>query len=319
MWSNPSYDPSPLAGHDIEAVTDYGELLAADPNKPDLARAYREIYPTGSSQKPVTATVALDTGVVESPTNPVFPTATSYTPPQAGEPIENFGGQPCGGDLTQSLVQSCNTTFAEIGVLLGEQFPPGMQRFGFYQQPPIDLFPNAAASTGPAPGSFQSNQPNFAFSGIGQGPVAATPLQMALVAGGIANGGVVMTPHVMDEITNADGERSGGFDQRPWLTATSAPTAAAVTTMMVQVVENGTGEAAKIPGVTVAGKTGTAQVGDAAETVHAWFIAFAPAEDPVVAVAVIVEGGGDAGNDATGGEVAAPIARQVIEAVLAGV
>jgi peptidoglycan glycosyltransferase len=89
--------------------------------------------------------------------------------------------------------------------------------------------------------------------------------------------------------------------------------------MMVQVVENGTGEAAKIPNVTVAGKTGTAQVGDAAETVHAWFIAFAPAEDPIVAVAVIVEGGGDAGNDATGGQVAAPIARQVIEAVLAGV
>jgi penicillin-binding protein A len=315
MYSNPSYDPNPFAGHDTVAVQAYGDLLRADPNKPELPRSYRERFPPGSTFKVVTASVGLEAGLV-TPDQPVFPSISSLDLPQTDDVLRNFGGQACGGDLTVSFENSCNTTFGQIGLDLGESFVPGMARFGVGEAPPLDLSPGAAASGGPPAGSFQQNQPLFAFAGIGQGDVFTTPLQMALVAAGIANGGTIMTPHVMAEITDAEGGNVRDFDAEAWTTAVSPATAQTVTGLMVNVVENGTGTAAQIPGVTVAGKTGTAQAppGDP----HAWFVAFAPAEAPQVAVAVIVENGGDFGSEATGGEVSAPLARQMIELLLAG-
>jgi len=313
MYSNPSFDPNPLAGHDTEAVEAYGQALTQNPDKPDLPRAYRERYPPGSTFKVITTSVALDAGIVAPETT--FPSVSSIDLPQTDRALSNFGGQVCGGTLAVSFRRSCNTTFAQIGLDLGESFVPGMAQFGVGDAPPLDLSPGAAESGGPPPGSFQQNQPLFALAGIGQGDVFVTPLEMALTAGAIANGGTIMRPHVMSEITDASGGNVRGFDEGAWRTATSPGTAGTVNGFMVSVVENGTGTAARIGGVTVAGKTGTAQLAEGGAP-HAWFIAFAPAEDPRIAVAVLVERGGNSGNEATGGEVAAPIAGDVIRLAL---
>ncbi len=316
MYSNPTFDPNVMTSHDFAAVQAAFDLLKADPANPALPRTYRETYPPGSTFKAVTASVALETGTAEPDTQ--FPTLTRLPLPQSTSSISNFGGEACGGTLFTSFTVSCNTTFARLGLELGDRFVPGMERFGIRHAPPLDVRPSAVESTGPAPGSFERNQPAFAMAGIGQGPdLRVTPLEMALVAAGIANQGTIMRPHVVGELR--DYQRRVVSRTRPsrWLTATDPATAAEVTAMMISVVNDprGTGTAARIPGVTVAGKTGTAETGPNANP-HAWFIAFAPAEAPRFAVAVLVEHGGNRGSEATGGRVAAPIARAVLEAAL---
>jgi penicillin-binding protein A len=313
MYSNPSFNPNPLVTHDSKAAQAAFTALSQNPDKPNLPRAYRERYPPGSSFKTVTASVALEDGVANP--NTVFPFRTQLTLPQTTNTLKNFGGENCGGTLTESFTQSCNTTFGQLGLQLGDQFVPGMAKFGIGSTPPLDVNPGAVPSVGPAPGTFQASQPQFAFAGIGQGEVAVTPLQMALVADGIANGGVIMTPHVAKEIRDSNDKLVRTIDPSPWMTATTPQVAAAVTQMMVNVVQSGTGTGAQIPGVTVAGKTGTAQT-VAGQAPHAWFVAFAPAESPRYAVAVIVEHGGNVGSDATGGRVAAPIAATMLRAAL---
>jgi len=310
MYSNPSFDPQPLASHDVKEVQRYFTALSTDPAKPDLPRAYRERYPPGSTFKTVTTSVGLDEGVT-SP-DQVYPQLSALPLPLTNVSLANFGNRRCGGTLVESFVESCNTTFAQIGLDLGDGFPPGMERFGIGAAPPLDLEPGAVASIGPPVGS---DQPRYALAGVGQGDVATTPLQMALVAAAIGNGGVVMRPHVGAEIRDANGDLVRRIDDSEWRTATSAATAQAVASMMRAVVERGTGTAAQVAGVAVAGKTGTAQV-DGAGAPHAWFIAFAPAEAPRVAVAVIVEHGGSFGSEATGGRVAAPIAAKILRVAL---
>jgi len=312
LYSNPSFDPQPLASHDVKEAQTYFEALSADPNKPNLPRAYRERYPPGSTFKTVTTSVGLDDGVTTPDT--VYPTLTSLDLPQTDDTLSNFGGRSCGGTLEQSFIQSCNTTFGQIGLDLGNAFVPGMARFGISETPPLDVAPGAVPSVGPPPDSFDDNQPLFAFAGIGQGDVATTPLQMALVAQGIANGGTIMTPHVGAEIRDSSDDLVRRIDDSEWKSATSATTAQAVTSFMIQVVQEGTGQAARVPGITVAGKTGTAQAPGGPP--HAWFVAFAPAEAPRVAVAVLVERGGNAGDDATGGREAAPVAADVLAVAL---
>ncbi len=313
MYSNPTFDQNPLAGHDTKAVNAFYKFLSAIPEKPDLARAYRERYPPGSTFKTITASVALETGLATPATE--YPSISSLDLPLTDAELDNFGGQSCGGTLAESFRKSCNTTFGKIGLDLGEAFVPGMNRFGINDVPPIDLVPGAALSTGPRAGSFQDNQPRFALAGIGQGDVATTPLEMCLVAAGLANGGVIMEPHVVKEIRDSDNEVIRTIPSREWKVAVTPATAAAVAAMMVDVVANGTGQAAQIDGVTVAGKTGTAQVGPGIDP-HAWFVSFAPAEVPEIAIAVIVENGGSAGSEATGGRIAAPIAAAVLRAYL---
>jgi peptidoglycan glycosyltransferase len=314
MYSNPSFDPQPLAGHNPKDVQAYWRSLNPDsPDTPLLPRAYRERYPPGSTFKIVTTEAALDTGIANPQTT--FPVRTSFTPPQAGRSISNFGGDSCGGTLEESFVKSCNTTFAQLGLELGEKFPPQMSGFGIYAAPPLDLDPGAATSSGPPPGSFEHNKPLFALAGIGQGDVAATPLQMALVAAAVANGGTVMRPHVAAEIRDDEGKKLRTIDAEPWKTAMPPATAATLRDFMVQVVQRGTGTSAQIAGVTVAGKTGTAQTCESCKP-HAWFVSFAPAEAPQYAVAVIVEHGGSMGSEATGGHVAAPIAASVLKFLL---
>ena len=293
-------------------------LYNVDPAKPMLPRSYREIFPPGSTFKTVTSISSLDAGITTP--DRFFSPLSALPLPQSSKPLGNFGGGTCGGTMTEAFTKSCNVVFAELGLELGNDFVPRMANCGVAagDAPPLDLDPSAVPSVGPPAGSFDNNKPSFASAGIGQDPVKVTPLEMALVAAGIANGGVIMTPYVAQQITDADGTPLRDAAPTPWKTCTSPETANEVRDMMISVVNSpiGTGTAAQIPGVLVAGKSGTAQTGIEGADPHAWFVAFAPADAPRYAVSVIVEGEGGF-NEQTGGEVAAPIARTMLEAALA--
>ena len=312
MYTNPSFDPQPLASHNAGAVQKYYNALSSDPQNPALPRAYREIYPPGSTFKVVTASGALATG--KATPKSLYPPERSYTPPQTDNAINNFGNKSCGGTLPEAFRQSCNAVFARLGVEMGEEFVPQIEGFGINSAPELDLNPGAVVSVGPQLGSFKNDNPSFAFAGIGQGPVATTPLQMALVAAAIANKGIVMKPHVGEKVTDREGRVVSRVKATAWKKATSPLIAATLTELMLSVVNNGTGTAARIPGIAVAGKTGTAQ--SPGGPPHAWFIAFAPAEAPRFAISVIIERGGSVGDEATGGRVAAPVAAKVLRALL---
>lgn len=311
MYSFPSYDPTPLASHNQSEVREAWELLNLDPARPMLPRAYRETFAPGSTFKVVTAAAALEREpdlVTKS-----YPTLRTLDLPRSEADLPNFGGGACGGALPELLRVSCNTGFGQMGLDLGaENLVETAEAFGFNDRPPVDL-PAVARSAIPPVEEFERNEPALAKSAIGQQDVRSTPLQMALVAAAIGNGGSVPAPHVMFEVRDDEGEVVRRSEPREWKRAMSPEGAAALRDMMVAVVNSGTGRRAALPGIQVAGKTGTAQtVGDNA---HAWFISFAPADAPQVAVAVIVESQ-DGVTEATGGRIAAPIARAVMEAAL---
>ena len=315
MWSFPSYDPNLLATHDFKAADTARKFLLQAPGKPLVPATYRERYFPGSTFKVVTASAGLQSGEV-TPTSPVYPQAESYTPPLTTNPIENFGGEVCGGTLFNILAVSCNSAFAQMGVDLGPEVMVGQaQAEGFNSKPPIDL-PAPAASFFPPVAFFDHNTPALAQSAIGQNDVQASALQMALVAAGVANGGVIEQPHVMQEVRNSDGEVIDSGAGRFWNRPLSEANAAIMNAAMVNVVEHGTATRMKIPGVLVAGKTGTAQLGSDPPRSHAWIIGFAPADNPRVAVAVVVLNQSGA-NESTGGRVAAPIAKAVMQTILA--
>ena len=188
------------------------------------------------------------------------------------------------------------------------------EAFGFNQEVPIDLTDPEESNF---PTNFEQDLPKLAQSSIGQNEVASTPLQMAMVAGAIANEGRVMTPHVLDRVTDQDGEVVDEYDAEVWTTAVDPGSAAIMRDAMIGVVEDGTATRLAIDGFTVGGKTGTAQLGTAEPRSHAWIIGFAgpPGGPAEIAVAVIVEGQPGA-SEQTGGRVAAPIARAVLEAGL---
>ena len=312
MWSFPSFDPNPLAAHDQTAVQASWEQLQANGARPLLPRTYRRNYAPGSTFKVVTAAAALE-GRPDLAAK-AYPPLRDLDLPQTTTNLPNFGNATCGGTLPDLLRVSCNTGFAQMGLDLGGGALAGKAAdFGFNARPPLDL-PAVAESVFPSANSFARDQPGLAQSAIGQRDVAATPLQMALVAAGVANGGVVMKPHVMAEIRDDQGEVVRTFQPEEWKRAMSPQNAAALRDMMVQVVARGTAGRAGVPGVTVAAKTGTAQT--VGENSHAWLIAFAPAEAPRVAVAVIVESQDGLGDTVTGGRIAAPIAQAVLRAAL---
>jgi peptidoglycan glycosyltransferase len=311
MWSFPSFDPNPMAAHAQQAVQAFFKQANEDPQLPLLPRTYRRTYAPGSTFKVVTAAAALE----QAPdlVAKQYPVLRTLDLPQTKTDLPNFGGSSCGGDLAALLKVSCNTGFAQLGLDLGaERLSSEAGKFGFRARPPLDL-PAVAASRFKEAVEFKQDLPGLAQSAIGQRDVAATPLEMALVAAGVANSGTIMTPHVMADVRDNEGQVVKAFEAKPWMAAMSAQSASTLRDMMVGVVTAGTGRAAAIPGIQVAGKTGTAQTeGDNA---HAWFIGFAPAEAPRVAVAVIVESQPGLG-DVTGGRIAAPIARAVLQAAL---
>jgi peptidoglycan glycosyltransferase len=321
LVSEPSYDPNLLASQDPEVVRDTWAELNADPDKPLLSRASDELFPPGSTFKLVTASAALQNGFGPGST---WPNPRELDLPLTDETLENFGGSHCAGGaatitLAEALRISCNVTFGEIGLELGaEALVEQARLYGFTAVPGEDLVPFDipwVSGVFPAPETFEQREPAVALSAIGQQDVAANPLQMALVAAAIGNGGVLMQPRLVTEARDPSGRVIATFDPEVFSTPLTPANAAILTQMMVAVVASGTGTAAQIPGIAVAGKTGTAQHGDGALP-HAWFVSFAPAEGPQVAVAVIVLDGGSLGSEATGGQVAAPIARAVMEAAL---
>ncbi|MDP9067735.1 MAG: penicillin-binding transpeptidase domain-containing protein [Actinomycetota bacterium] len=312
MWSNPSYDPTPLASHDGKEAKRYWESLNPDsPTGPLVSRVTSVGYPPGSTAKVVTAAAALES---KYEPDSVFPDPVELELPQTDETLTNFTKTSCAGgqiDLRTALEVSCDTTFAMLGMEIPNEIRQMAEAIGFNEPIPFDV--------GTEPSNFpevgEDAKPFQAYVGIGQGDVVATPLQMALVAATVANGGEVPRPQLVREVIDPSGGIVDRIQPESLGTAMSSETAREVTELMEAVVhgDNGTGQAAQIPGVTVAGKTGTAQTVEG-ENPHVWFIAFAPVEDPQLAVAVIVESGGTVGSEATGGAVAAPIAKQVLEA-----
>jgi penicillin-binding protein A len=316
LWSFPSYDPNPLSSHDLAAAQQVKEQLEADPGRPLRARTYQERFPPGSTFKVVTGSTGVNTGVV-TPDEPVYAVTNAYDIDFTEDDLNNFGGASCGGALFEILAISCNTAFAEMGAdTIGDQpMVEGAEAFGFNARPPIDL---PAAATSAFPAEFPGNEGNgpIARQSIGQGGVAASPLQMAMVAGAVANGGEVMTPHVMSEIRDEDGEVIDSYEPEPWQQAIRPDTASTMRQAMIGVVEDGTATRLAIDGIEVGGKTGTSSL-EPRPGSHAWIIGFAgpPRGESTVAVAVIVESQ-EGASEATGGRVAAPIARVVMERIL---
>jgi peptidoglycan glycosyltransferase len=313
MVSSPTYDPNVLASHDFGRVNRAWEELNAAESRPLLNRGVQEVYPPGSTFKLVTAAAALATGQYTPDTR--VRGGARLDLPQTSTDLVNDGGSSCGGDritLTQALEVSCNVSFGDIGMRLGgDALRAQAEKFGFGQAYLTDL-PGQVRSRFPA----DPDEPQTALSAIGQFDVAATPLQMAMVVAGIANGGTVMRPYVVDEVRAPD--LSVLDEARPEAyrsNAVSASVARQLTTMMVSVVDQGTATPAQIPGISVAGKTGTAQ-SSPQRPPYAWFVSFAPAENPQVAVAVLVEDAGVERNAISGSGLAAPIAKQVMQAVI---
>jgi penicillin-binding protein A len=312
LWSFPSFDPEGVSQPNQQNAQAAWRLLNLDGNKPLLPRAYRETFFPGSTFKVVTASAGLTSGKV-TPDEPVYPTEKEFTPPHTNRPLRNFGGESCGGKLFDVLRISCNTAFAHMGLDVGpEALVDRANAFGFDDKPPLDL-PAVARSPIVDASFFKNNEPLLAQTAIGQNTVAATPLEMALVAAGIANDGVIMAPHVLKEVRDEEGTVIRRFHVTPWRTAVTPEVASTMRSAMQLVVQSGTATRLAVPGVPTAGKTGTAQIGNGLS--HAWIIGFAPADAPRVAVAVIVES--QSGNtEATGGRVAAPIGEKVLEAAL---
>jgi peptidoglycan glycosyltransferase len=321
LVSEPSYDPNLLAAQDGPTVRRAWEELNADPEKPLLSKASDELFPPGSTFKLVTASAALENGFGP---DSEWPNPRELDLPLTDETLQNFGGSHCVGGratitLAEALRDSCNVTFGEIGLALGPEALAAQARlYGFTAVAGEDLVPFDipwVSGVFPEAAAFEGRDPQVAVSAIGQQDVRANPLQMALVSAAIANDGELLRPRLVTEIRDPSGRVIATFEPEEFSRPLSPENAAAMTAMMVAVVSSGTGTAGQIPGVTVAGKTGTAQHGEGLNP-HAWFTAFAPAEAPQVAVAVIVLDGGNLGSEATGGQVAAPIARAVMEAAL---
>ncbi|MHB1912583.1 MAG: peptidoglycan D,D-transpeptidase FtsI family protein, partial [Acidimicrobiales bacterium] len=312
MYANPTFDPTPLASHNANTERNAWSLYTLNPTQPMLPRSYRQTYPPGSTFKMVVASTVLDHDPALAQKQ--YPTVSSIKLPLTTNTLHNYAYETCGGLLPQLFQVSCDTGFGQIGLDLGaSNMSTGASAFGFNQVPPIDL-PGAAVSSFPAASFFNGQEPLLAYAAIGQDVVTATPLQMALVGETIADGGTMMTPHVMARVTDQQGNVLESYTPKAWLHPTSAATAAQVTSMMELVTQgNGTAADVVIPGIKVAAKTGTAQTGHHAT--DDWMVAFAPAGAPKVVVAVSVP---NQAPSATGDSVAGPITLAVLKAALGG-
>lgn len=301
MVTHPTFDPNaavPMQGRDTQAAW---TALNADPNRPLFNRPTSGLYPPGSSFKVVVASAALDMGVV-TPAS-VYNCAGKLV--VHGYPIYDFGRKTHGSlSFAQALIVSCNITFAQVGLQLGaDGLVDYSERYGFNAGIPFDLPTEASHILDAA--QMGKDPVQLATASFGQGQDLATPLQMAQVAAAVANGGKLMRPYLVDRVQDYNGKILEQTRAKELNQVIKKETAGTLTDIMVKVVEDGTGTAAQVEGVQVAGKTGTAEVAGADP--HAWFICFAPADQPSLAISVIVENGGE------GGVTAAPIARKIIE------
>jgi penicillin-binding protein A len=307
MASVPGYDPN-----DVRRQSGF-RALNRDTDAPLLNRATQSGYPPGSTFKVVTAIAAIDSG--------------RYTPdsringrngkPISGVPLNNDGGESFGDiTLTDALTHSVNTVFGEVGEKVGkETMKRYMERLGFDEQVEVDLPADERSASGERRnGRILDPTSRFVDVGrmaIGQDKLTVTPLQMAMVAASVANGGKLMKPHIADRVVDRDGRTVNRIEPEEMAQVMSRETASKVGAMMGDVVREGTGTAAALQGIDVAGKTGTAEVDRPCGPNQLWFIAFAPAQDPRVAIAATVECG-----TGFGGTVAAPIAKAVMQELL---
>ncbi|WP_137146360.1 D,D-transpeptidase PbpA [Mycolicibacterium sp. CR10] len=313
MVSAPSYDPNLLATHDIGEQSATWQQLRDDPNSPLLNRAISETYPPGSTFKVLTTAAALQAGATPG----TQLTAQAQIPlPDSTAMLQNFGGTPCGGNPTATLeyafAHSCNTAFVQLGIDTGADALRGTARsFGVDIAPPTTPLQVVESTVGPIP-----DDAALGMTSIGQKDVALTPLQNAMIAATVANKGVTMRPYLVDSLKGPDLANIATTAPTEERRAVTEQVADTLTDLMVA-AEQVTQQKGAIAGVQIASKTGTAEHGtDPRNTPpHAWYIAFAPAQAPKVAVAVLVENGGDR-LSATGGAVAAPIGRATIAAAL---
>jgi peptidoglycan glycosyltransferase len=309
MASTPTYDPGQLSSHDPAAIREYADRLDAMERDPRLNRAIGDNFPPGSLFKVIVSAAALADG--RTPET-VVPAPKEFPLPNSTRVIPNFNGSSCSPSGEQPLIDaltiSCNTAFAQLGIDLGEDRVREMaEAFGLDGEKfEIPLRVEASGI-----GDIEDDAA-LAQTSIGQRDVRMTPLQAALVAATVANDGVQMKPYLIDQVQAPDLTVIDSTSPEEWREPISEDVANQLTEMMVSVVANGSGRAARIQGVEVAGKTGTAQVSPDVPD-HTWFMGFAPADDPKIAVAVFVANGGG-----TGGERSAPIARDVMQAYLDG-
>jgi cell division protein FtsI/penicillin-binding protein 2 len=304
LASSPSYDPSTFAGGGADDEEAWNALVD-DPDEPLLNRALRETYPPGAAFDVVTAAAALENGLLGDVDEETGTPDPYHLPHTEDTKLTNpIGGAPCeDASIRVALQWSCNTVFANLSDQIGnEQMKETAEAFG-YNEDELDIPLRAAESVYP-----EDNRPQNALAGIGQASNRATPLQMAMVAGAVANGGVLMEPHMVDEQSEPE-ELS---------TPLSSANAQALQSAMETVVEEGTGTAAQIDGFRVGGMTGTAQQGgDNEDWPYAWCVSYTLTDDgSPVAVAVVVENDSDDSGELGGGAVAGPIAKAVMEAVL---
>ncbi|PRY12144.1 peptidoglycan D,D-transpeptidase FtsI family protein [Kineococcus rhizosphaerae] len=317
MVTSPSYDPNGLASHDGKTEQSTWTSLNADDDDPMVNRATGSLYPPGSTFKLITAAAALESGDYTADTLLKGPQELPL--PQTSNTLKNDEGTACGPNdqvsLADALKISCNTAFGDLGLTLGaDKLAEQAGKFGFGQSLSIPT----SVATSSFPTGEKVAGPLLAYSAIGQGNDLATPLQVAMVSAAIANDGVVMEPNLIADVREAD-QTADVIDQpspRELGRAVSSGTAKTLQQMMELVVSDGTGTRAQIPGVTVGGKTGTAQHGTGLPP-YAWFTSFADDGKKKVAVAVVIEDGGST-ESAYGGRLSAPVAKTVMQAALDG-
>ena len=305
--SSPSFDPGLLAGDDAPAAF---EQLLMQNGEPLRDRATKELQAPGSTFKTIVTATALDTGTAGPGTE--FADPVEFELPGSTATISNFNGRPCNDGesvtLLRAFTRSCNTIFADLSIQLGaEDIGITTDALGWNTELDFDWpVPQAVFKTD----ELASDPAALGQSGIGERDVRATTLHMAMVAGAVANQGVAVEPYLVSRILDADGNTIESTEPQSLGRAMAPATATVLAQMMERVVTEGTGRAAAVPGVRVAGKTGTAQ--GSGDGPHPWFIGFAPIDSPTIAIAILIESGGNTGESATGGTIAAPMASELI-------
>ncbi|AJM76913.1 peptidoglycan D,D-transpeptidase FtsI family protein [Rathayibacter toxicus] len=313
MVSKPTFDPNRLASHDSDDVLKAYNSLDKAHGDPLVNRAIGgSLNPPGSVFKLVVASAAIESGRFTA--DSAFPNIEAYTLPGSGSKVVNSGGGRCGPNdmvtLATAVSLSCNVPMAEMGVQLGaEAIRSQAEKFGF--DTTLEIPMSVEASTYPK----TTDDAQTALTAFGQYEVRATPLQIAMVSAAIANGGEVMQPNLVDVVRSQNLSVLQQFQKKSLGRAVSQHTADTVKAMMVASVKGGASTNATIGGVTVAGKTGTAE-NDGNNPYTLWFTGFAPADTPQYAITVLVENGGGLGQTGYGNLIAAPIGKKVLEAVL---
>jgi penicillin-binding protein A len=318
MYSNPNYNPVPLTSPSFDVETAARRL----DNKPDgngfapfNSVATGETFPPGSTFKVITTAAAVVSKPADLTKDFESDRGACTTLPDSDKLLCNSGGLPCGGDVEEMLPPSCDPGYALLGLDLGADYMfKAATSFGYDAIPPLDL-PGTVSSYFPTAASFANNLPFLAYSSIGQGNVRTTALQDALVAAAVGNGGVEMTPHLLDFVTAPDGQIVERYKDSVWKTPLTAAQAAFIVPLMEKVVTGGTASGVGFPAqYDVAAKTGTAQTGNKKKNTDDWLIAFAPATDPTIAIAVVVPYQPTPDFGAT---IAGPIVKALVDAYFA--